>query len=237
MELPLVILALVFLVAYSAPILLPTMSPGEVRACRFVEDATYVCFVIDYLARLKLSTNRLGFIRHSFLDLVILLLPMLRPLRTLRLVTLLQVLDRRIGRTLRGQVVVYLLCATVLVLFIAALAVLDVERPAPDSNIKNFPDALWWAATTITTVGYGEHHPVTGTGRVVAGALMFSGIALLGTVTASIAAWMVERLRDVEEEVEADMHREVMGLRQDVARLEERIRDLTRSLERGDRPS
>lgn len=225
---PMAILAVVFLVSFATPILHPTISPGWRLFCRVLEETTYLCFVGDYLVRLYLSHNKLGYLRHSFLDLVILALPMLRPLRTLRLVSLLQVLDRRIGQTLRGQVVVYLMLATSLVLFVASLAVLDVERSAPGSNIKNFPDALWWAATTITTVGYGEHHPVTGTGRAVAAALMFSGIALLGTVTASIAAWMVERLREVEEEEEAltraDLvliHQELREARSEIAQLHE----------------
>ena len=42
------------------------------------------------------------------------------------------------------------------------------ERDAPASNIKTLPDALWWAATTVTTVGYGDRYPTTGTGRVIA---------------------------------------------------------------------
>ena len=234
-ELPLAALAVLFLVAFSVPILWPELDRTWVRVCRVLEEATYLCFVADYLTRFVLSRDRLGYIRHSFLDLLILALPMLRPLRTLRLVSLLQVLDRRIGRTLRGQIVVYLMVATSLVLFVAALAVLDVERDASGSNIRNFPDALWWAATTITTVGYGEHHPVTGTGRVVAGALMFSGIALLGTVTASIAAWMVERLRQVEEEEEvltrADIHRvheELRLAREEIAALRQELRRSTK---------
>jgi len=57
---------------------------------------------------------------------------------------------------------------------------------------------LWWAITTVTTVGYGDRYPTTGTGRLVGGALMLVGIALLGVITASIAAWFVDRLRDVQ---------------------------------------
>lgn len=223
-EWPLVATAVLFLVVYATPILWVGM-PGPWRsACRVIEFFTYLAFVVDYVARFLLSRNRIGFLRHSILDLLVVLLPMLRPLRTLRLVTLLQILDRRIGRTLRGQVVTYLALATALVVFIASLAVLDAERKAPHSNITSFADALWWAATTITTVGYGEHHPVTGVGRVVAACLMFSGIALLGVVTASIASWMVERLRDAEEEAEA-------LTRADIEVLTDEIRALRREVE------
>ena len=73
-----------------------------------------------------------------------------------------------------------------------------VSAATCSANIKTFPDALWWAITTVTTVGYGDRYPTTGTGRLVGGALMLVGIALLGVITASIAAWFVDRLRDVQ---------------------------------------
>jgi voltage-gated potassium channel len=79
-----------------------------------------------------------------------------------------------------------------LLAFYAALAVLDVERSSSDANITDFGDAMWWAVTTMTTIGYGDRYPVTGVGRLVAFALMVGGIALLGTVTATLASWLVE---------------------------------------------
>jgi voltage-gated potassium channel Kch len=56
---------------------------------------------------------------------------------------------------------------------------LDAERADARANIRSFDDALWWSATTITTVGYGDHYPVTAQGRLVAAGLMLGGIALL----------------------------------------------------------
>ena len=51
----------------------------------------------------------------------------------------------------------------------------------------------------MTTVGYGDRYPTTGVGRLVAVALMLVGIALLGVVTATVAAWFAGRLQDVRE--------------------------------------
>jgi voltage-gated potassium channel len=65
------------------------------------------------------------------------------------------------------------------------------------SNIKNFGDGLWWAMTTVTTVGYGDKFPVTTEGRFLAVALMIMGISLVGVITASVAAWFV-KISDAE---------------------------------------
>jgi voltage-gated potassium channel len=76
---------------------------------------------------------------------------------------------------------------------IAAAMVLEFERGNPDANIDSYPDALWWAATTITTVGYGDRFPMSPAGRGVAVVLMIAGIAMFGVITASIAAYFVEQ--------------------------------------------
>lgn len=100
----------------------------------------------------------------------------------------------------------------------ASLVVLDAERCStpnatkPGSNISNFGDALWWSATTITTVGYGDHYPVTATGRFVAVGLMLGGVALLGVVTASIASWLIDRVRETEASVQAATRDDVHAL-------------------------
>lgn len=78
---------------------------------------------------------------------------------------------------------------------LGALAVLDAERGAPEANITTLRDALWWASTTVTTVGYSDRFPVTGEGRLVPVVLMVLGIGHVGTVTA-VAAWLLGRVSD-----------------------------------------
>ncbi|MBM6403625.1 two pore domain potassium channel family protein [Phycicoccus sp. CSK15P-2] len=147
------------------------------------------------------------------------MLPLLRPLQLLRLVTLLGVLNRKAGGSLRGRVAVYVVGGTLTVIVVAALAMLDAERGAPDATIANVGDALWWATVTVTTVGYGDTYPVTVEGRVVAVGLMLAGIALLGVVTATFASWLIERVQDIEEESEAATRRDVHELSDQIAEL------------------
>lgn len=117
--------------------------------------------------------------------------------------------------------------AVVLLIFVAALAILDAERGKPDANITSFSDAAWWAMTTITTVGYGDRFPVTGTGRLVAAAMMVAGIALLGVVTASVAAWFVERVAAVTQ-AETATRAEVEALASEVRELRSELREVLR---------
>jgi voltage-gated potassium channel len=160
------------------------------------------------------------------LDLVVILLPLLRPLRMLRLLTLLDVVNRRAASSLRGRIAIYVVGATGLIIFCSSLAVLDAERANPDANITSFPDAVWWAATTVTTVGYGDRYPTTTTGRMVAVLLMLGGIALLGIVTAGLASWLLDRIREVEERADAATRRDVARLALQVDELRREVREL-----------
>lgn len=218
-EWPLTAAAVVFLAAYAWPILDPDLPSGVVSACRVVTWVTWAVFAADYFIRLALATQRAAFVREHLLDLAVIVLPLLRPLRLLRLLTLLTVLNRRARNTLRGRVILYVAGATTLVLFVAALAMLDAERDAEAATITSYADALWWAATTVTTVGYGDRYPVTGTGRLVATALMLGGIALLGVVTATLASWLVERVAEVEEASQTATRRDMEALTAEVAAL------------------
>jgi voltage-gated potassium channel len=216
---PLTAAAMIFLAAYAWPILEPDLARPWPYVCELLTWATWGAFAVDYVVRLALSRSRWTFVRRNLFDLAVVALPLLRPLRLLRLVTLLSVLNRNGGASLRGRVAVYVAGSTVLVLFVASLAVLDAERGQPGTNVATFGDALWWAVTTVTTVGYGDRFPVTSTGRFIAGGLMLGGIALLGVVTASLAAWLLESVREVEEETQAATRHDVLVLSREIAAL------------------
>lgn len=230
-EWPLMATALVFLAAYACQVI-GRVEGGGAMWLEAVMWATWGIFAVDYAANLWLAKDRWNWFIRNLHELLIVALPLFRPLRLLRLVTLLSVLHRTIGETLRGRVVTYVAGSAALLVFVGALAVLDVEQSAPDAKIATFGDALWWGITTITTVGYGDMYPVTPIGRLVAAALMMSGIAVLGVVTASIASWLVQRVEDtaetvaeaVEEPVRvevAELVAEITALRREVAELKE----------------
>jgi voltage-gated potassium channel len=217
--------AVLFLVAYAWPILQPGLPGWAATACRAVSVVVWVAFALDFLVRLVLTERRRRFVRSNWLDVLTLAVPMLRPLRALRVVVALNILGRRGGAFARGRVVASVAAAVAVGGLVGGLAVLDAERGKAEANIQTFGDALWWAATTVTTVGYGDRFPVTAEGRLVAVGLMVTGIALLGVITAALASWFVEKLSEVQaagertEDEVSDLAAEVRGLRAEIQAL------------------
>ena len=135
--------AVVFLCAYAWPIIQIDLSQPARMVCRDLAVLTLALFIVDYAVRLCLARSRRYFWRH-LPDLLAVALPILRPLRLLRLVTLLRVLNRGATSSMRGRVAIYVGSSTVLVVFCAAPAELDAERGHAGANIQSFADAVWW---------------------------------------------------------------------------------------------
>ncbi|MGI8458652.1 MAG: potassium channel family protein [Propionibacteriaceae bacterium] len=222
-EWPLAVLAVIFLAAYSVDVLDTRLDSTWHTACRITDYLIWLLFVADYVVRVALADSRARYVWRHLVDLVIVALPALRPLRLLRLVMLLRVLHRRATDSLRGRLAYYIAGSAIVLVYCAALAVLDAERGRPGANIETFGDALWWAVTTVTTVGYGDHVPVTTEGRFVAAGLMIGGVTLIGAVSASFATWLIERVRAVEDDAEAATRRDMHALRAQLDRIEARL--------------
>jgi voltage-gated potassium channel len=190
--------AVVFLGCYAWPILQPDLDHTFAVAFSTVSISIWVAFAVDYATRVYLADDRRVYVRRHVVDVAMLVLPVLRPLRALRVLLALNTVNRSGTKTFRGRAAIYIAGAVPLLVFVAALAMLDTERSQSDANITSFGDAMWWAMSTMTTVGYGDRFPVTSQGRLIAVGLMIAGIALLGVVTAALASWFVERLGHVE---------------------------------------
>ncbi|MEV7991070.1 ion channel [Streptomyces sp. NPDC086077] len=222
---PLLALAVMFAAAYAVPIVDGSAGRTLTAACLVVEWVVWAAFAVDYVVRLWLTPDRRDFVRRNWMDLCAVALPLLQPLRLLRLVSTLLLVGRRARMASQIRLTTYVTGAVVGLLMFGSLAVLSVERDAPGGNIRTLGDAVWWSFTTMTTVGYGDHAPTTGVGRLLAVGLMLSGIALLGVVTANIAAWFISRFEkdDAEERRQTEaitaLAEEVRALRAQVAAL------------------
>jgi voltage-gated potassium channel len=221
-EWPLAAAAVIFLVAFSIEVI-DNVPDRSATVFDIIIWATWGLFVVDYLANLILAERRLHWFTHNLHAAAILVLPMLRPLRLMRLLSVMQFSHRVGGRRLRGRILTYAIAIAILLVYVGALAALDAEQNEPGASITNIGDALWWAAVTLTGTGYGDFVPITLVGKLVAVGLMLGGLAIVGVIAASFATWMIEQLGNrVAEEAEAaesETQSEVSVLTEQVARL------------------
>lgn len=192
-EIPLFVASLVFTAAYATRVLAVSLPAGWRNLCGFTMLALWALFAVDYVVRWRLAGQRfLRFATTHFLHTVVVVLPLLRPLR---IVPLYDVIQRRQGEprlSLYARVIAYASLSTLLLGFSGALAVYQQERGAPGTTMRTFGDAVWWAASTLSTVGYGDVTPVTSLGRVIATGMMACGLGLLGAVTGSFSSLLME---------------------------------------------
>ncbi len=195
-------LSLYALTVLSVEVLFP-VGPETRQILQVSDTAVCVFFLIDFLYQLARAPSKWGYFwRWGWLDLlssvpmidalrvgrlarVVRILRVLRGLRSTRLLASF-ILERRSESAFLAVALVSLL----LVVF-ASIAVLQFEAHLGGGNIKTAEDALWWAITTITTVGYGDRFPISTEGRAVAAVLMLAGVGLFGTLSGFIASWFL----------------------------------------------
>lgn len=221
-EIPLLVAGISFLFAYSWQVLAaPTTAVYALM--EWITIVVWVFFGVDYLVRLALSQGKVRWFFRNFFDFIVIVLPPLRPLRLLRLVLLIRVFQRHAPVLVRNRILSYASLTTVLLTYIAALAVLEAERPY--GAITTFGDSLWWALVTLTTVGYGDYAPVTGVGRTIAVGLMLGGIVLVGIIVGTLSSWIIETVTEDTEETLDETTAAVMELRDEVRQLRSAIED------------
>ncbi len=192
----LTVLALAFLVAFSWPAFVLEIDSSTQRILDYVQWISWIAFAVDLLVGLVLADKKLKFLAHHPLEVITVLLPFLRPLRLLRVISFGTLVIQKVAVGRQFAITLKVFLASILLAYIGAVQITISERGVDGSNIKNFGDGLWWAITTVTTVGYGDRFPITSTGRVLAVCLMLVGISLMGVITASVAAWFVKMSQD-----------------------------------------
>ncbi|MEY3547957.1 MAG: hypothetical protein RLZZ552_324 [Verrucomicrobiota bacterium] len=207
--------------------------PQALSVLRTVDTLSCLVFLADVFVRWRREGYAAQYWRWAWLD-VLASIPFepafrsLQAIRIYRFVRLFRVLKKlntlTHGTSLNEKLLALPGVALVMVLF-STMLIVEVERAAPNATIRTGGDALWWALTTVTTVGYGDTFPVTGEGRLIASVLMLVGIALFGSMSAIITSKLIlpKETRDHEE------------LRKEIRELHAEIRELRRQLP--DKPS
>jgi voltage-gated potassium channel len=198
-------------------------------------------FVTEFLMRLYAAPSRWHYVKRHWFDLLA-VLPSLRFLRLLglaRLAILLRLLrivrlgvitrslidaNRAAGRLQwigkRNGVQTLLLTAFGLVWVGAGLTYEFEHGVNPD--FANFGDSVWWAFTTMATLGHGNG-PATVPGRVVAALLMVLGIACFGLITATVTTFIMQRTEQVAEYTTGDLMAAMKEMQTRMSRLEDEL--------------
>jgi voltage-gated potassium channel len=184
----------------------------------------------EYVVRLVVTPDRRGYLKRRWVEPATVVLP---PLQGWHLVGMERVSllvyegELRAETVLKHHSLFRVLIAAAGTLFLGAWLVLLFEENAKGSNIHSYPDALWWAIVTVTTVGYGDRFPVSAGGRAVAVVLMLVGIGLIGVLTATVASVFVKEHTDANKAVFKKGHEE---LGQQLSVISDRLADVERRL-------
>ncbi len=201
---PMLVLSLAIVPLLIVPLIV-ALSPGVETTLFALDWIIWAAFAFEYGVRLYLAPNKAEFVRHNVIDLVVVVIPFLRPLRVIRSARAIRLLRAARGGAflmrgidavqdvLRRHKLQYTLLVALTVVVGSALIMSELERSLPGSHIKSLPDGLWWAVSTITTVGYGDTYPVSAAGRGIAVVVMLVGVGIFGLLAASLASFFVER--------------------------------------------
>ncbi len=209
-------LILVTLAAYAIETL-PGLSEPITRALRLFELVTVGIFTGEYLLRVLLSRPPKSYV-FSFYGVVDILaiLPFylstgvdLRTLRAFRLLRLFRILKlaryssaiQRFHRAfllIREEMVLFGAAAGIL-LYLAAAGIYHFEHQAQPERFASMFHSLWWATTSLTTVGYGDVYPVTTGGKVFTFLVLVVGLGVVAVPTGLFAA-ALSKARDIEDQ-------------------------------------
>lgn len=189
------------------------VDPATQTILDYADIVICVLFLADFLHCFARAPRRLHYlVTWGWIDLLssIPSIGIFRWGRAARLMRILRVLRglksaRMVAHFLAGRrqesafLVSLLLC--LLVLVSASIAILQLEVPA-GGNINTPETAMWWALSTMTTLGYGDAYPITVEGRLVAIFLVASGVGAFGMLSGLIASWF---LSPAPKDADADL--------------------------------
>lgn len=186
------------------------LSPVWVLGLAVAGRTVDALFVADYVSRIVFAPSRREYILSwlGFIDLVAtigcLLGSVARDFRVLRLLRVLSTMKMmRTGavtrffgalRSRRDEWVIFT-ATTVLLLYVAATGIYIFEHEAQPEAFGSVPASVWWAVTTLTTVGYGDTYPITPMGRFFTALVLLIGLGIVGVPAGIVSAALAKTVR------------------------------------------
>ena len=197
---PMLVLGVLYAVLYVVSVF---TQPKYVEVSRYANDLQNILwgiFVGELVIQFALYPQKSSFFKKEWLAVALTFVPLLRPLRVVRVLYLLFRFGSRFNESRYVALPAAMSIGAILMIFVVGAAELDAERNAIGATIKTPLDAIWWGLVTMTTIGYGDRYPVTAEGRILAACLILFGIAFVSVLTATLATWMLDKLGDTERQ-------------------------------------
>lgn len=199
------------------------LGKNEVEILDTIDNLVCLFFFLDFVVGFMWASDKLGFLKWGWIDLLSSIpvieqlragriVRVVRILRVLRGIRIVRILAKYLQRHRADGTILAVIFFSFLLIVLGSVAILQVET-ASESNIKTASDALWWAVVTMTTVGYGDKFPVTDEGRIIACVLMVSGVGIFGTLSGSIASWIMNPVEQRQEVDLGSIHLELESIR------------------------
>nr|WP_086939735.1 potassium channel family protein [Thaumasiovibrio occultus] len=188
---------------------------SEIHEWLLKVDATIcVIFWSQLLFDLWRSNDRRHYLSYHWIDFVA-SVPLIGFLRYARIVQIFRIIRlfrqsrhvlSRLAQEPTETTFASLILLLTLIFTVGSTSMLMAESTDPNASINSISDAIWWVLVTISTVGYGDYFPVTFWGRVVAAAVIVSGIAIFGMIAGLVSSGIQKRHQaKAEEEADQDM--------------------------------
>ena len=180
--------------------------------------------IIDLLSILPAYINFFVHIDLRFLR----ILRLFRLLKLTRYFVSLQILLRVIEREKGSfQAVIFIL---IIMIIMAAAGVYVVENKAQPEVFSSIPASMWWAAVTLTTVGYGDVTPITPLGRFLGAMITILGVGLAALPAGILATGLANELELRKQRLELKFREMLQSAEIDLIADEEKIDDLRKEI-------
>ena len=197
---------------------LPDLDPGTVAFLEYSEIVVTILFTIEYALRVYAAEEKLKYL-FSFYGLIdfIAIAPFylalgvdLRGVRAFRMFRIVRILKlsrysramQRFGKaiSIAKEEIILFSFATLVVVYTAAVGIYYFEHDAQPENFKSVFHSLWWAISTLSTVGYGDVYPITIAGKIFTFIVLMAGLGIVAVPAGLIASALSKVRRDEEAE-------------------------------------
>lgn len=190
---------------------IPRVNPRLLYFLNIFNITSIVVFTVEYLMRIFVADRKIKYIFSFFgiIDLVAILpfflqlgidLRSIRSFRVLRLIRLIKLMRynsavtrlRLSIRSIREELIIFF-AFTLILIFLCSVGIYYFEHDAQPEIFTSIFHSMWFAVTSLTTVGYGDMVPVTTGGRIFSSVMVVIGLGIVAVPAGLFASALTKQ--------------------------------------------